>query len=238
MQMLKYFLNSVVFCFIVINLSAQVSGSSVGSSDSIIEGSIDDLQVSPIRLPALQDIGGTPFFSNDYKLASIERKNDITVTNIPVKFNIYNNAIMVMKDGQEMKLESFYQVSYDDIANDGSPKHYVFAQGYPSIDNHTENSVYRIISSGAKVQLLKYLSQKIEEVPTLGDYSRREIVTTEQLYIYIPGGEIKKIKAVRKDLTEALPSMASKIEEIIVANNFKLKSEAEIAFVIDALNNP
>jgi hypothetical protein len=94
------------------------------------------------------------------------------------------------------------------------------------------------VSSGSKVQLLKYVSQKVEDVATLGDYSRRELVLSEQLYVYVPGGNIKRIKASKKDLVEALPAMSAKIDEIASANNLKLKNEAEIAVVVEALNKP
>ncbi len=202
------------------------------------EASIDDLPVKPINLPALSEVGGSPFFSADYILAAVHIKNDVTVTDIPVKFNIYNNAMMVRKDGQDMKLASFDMVSYDEKAADGKVKNFKFRQGYPAIDNHSEQSIYQVVSMGPRVHLLKYLSQKVEDAATLGDYSRREIVTTEQLYIYVPGGEIKRIKPSKQAIVDALPALSAKIDEIANANNLKLKSEAEIAFLVDALNKP
>lgn len=226
---LKLFPAVFLFSFIGLNSSAQTTQ----------EGNIDDLQVKPIHLPALQEVGGSPFFSPDYKTATVQTDKDKIVTEVAVKFNIYSNAMMVkMDDGQELRLESFKLVSYDETGSDGNLKHYKFEQGLPEIDNHNENSVYQVISAGPRVQLLKYLSQKVEDAATLGDYSRRELVITEQLYIYLPGGAIKRIKASKKDLVEALPSMSAKIDEIANANNLKLKSEAEIAIVVEALNQP
>ena len=211
---------------------------SLAGFSQVTEASIDDLQVKPMRLPALQEVGGSPFFSPDYIPASVHIKNDVTVTDVPVKFNIYSNAMMVRKDGQEMKLESFDIVSYDEAGTDGSVKNYKFRQGYPEIDNHTPESIYQVISMGPKVHLLKYLSQKVEDAATLGDYSRREIITTEQLYIYVPGGSIKRIKASKQAIVDALPSLSAKIDEIASANNLKLKSEADIILLVEALNKP
>ena len=91
---------------------------------------------------------------------------------------------------------------------------------------------------GTKVQLLKFLSQKVEDTPTLGDYSRKEIVTTQQLYIYTPNGEIKRIKASKQSLVEALPSLSAKIDEVVTANKLNLKSEADITELVEALNKP
>jgi len=202
-------------------------------------GTIDDLKTSVLRVPALQEVGGSPFLTTDYNMATVLTTTDKTVTEVPVKFNIYSNALMVkMDDGQELKLESFKMVTYDETAADGTVKHYRFEQGLPEVDKNNERSVYMVVSSGSKVQLLKYISQKVEDVATLGDYSRRELVLTEQLYVYVNGGAIKKIKASKKDLVEALPTMSARIDEIASANNLKLKSEAEIAVVVEALNKP
>jgi hypothetical protein len=145
---------------------------------------------------------------------------------------------MIKKDDNEMRLESFKMVSYDDASDPNNIKHIQFGQGYPDIDGHTGKSVYQVLSTGPKAQLLKYITQKVEDANTLGDYSRRELVSTEQLYIYVPGGTIKKIKASKKDVKEALPALSEKIEEIASANNLKLKSESDIVQLVEALNKP
>ncbi|MEO6611499.1 MAG: hypothetical protein ABIT05_05180 [Chitinophagaceae bacterium] len=229
---LKLFPALFLFAFLTLNANAQNAGETQ-------PGTIDDLKTSTLKIPALQEISGSPFLTTDYNMATIQTSTNKIVTDVPVKFNIYSNAVMVkMDDGQELKLEDFKVVSYDETAADGTVKHFRFEQGLPEVDNHSEKSVYQLVSSGSKVQLLKYVSQKVEDVATLGDYSRRELVLTEQLYVYVPGGTIKRIKASKKDLLEALPSMSAKIDEIASANNLKLKNEAEIAVLVEALNKP
>ncbi len=201
------------------------------------DASIEDLQVKPMRLPALAEVGGSPFMTNDYQTASVTLAENKSVSNVPVKFNIYSNAIMVQKNGEDLRLESFVYVSYDENVN-GQVKHVMFGQGYPEIDNHNDKSVYQVLSKGPKVHLLKYISQKVEDAPTLGDYSRRELVTVQQLYIYTPGGEIKRIKASKQSVVEALPALSARIDEVVSANKLNLKSEAGIAELVEALNKP
>lgn len=225
---------SLYFSFSMTAVLAQ-NNPNTGGNQSI---TIDELVVRPIQLPALQEIGGSPFMTENYQTGVITIGDNKVASNIPVKFNIYNNAIMVEKDGKGQKLESFELVSYNVTGNDGIAKQVLFKEGYPEIDNHTDKSVYQVLSMGPKVHLLKYLSQKVEDVPTLGDYSRREIVTIEQLYIFTPGGEIKRIKANKKSVVEALPGLSSKIEEVISANNLSLKNESSITDLIIALNKP
>lgn len=228
---------SMFFVGAVQTISAQETTTN-GNSTQSNEGTIDDLIVKSMRLPALQEIGGSPFMSPDYKTGKVIIDNDLVVSDVPVKFNIFSNAIMVQKDGNEMRLESFKLVTYDDVLDPANIKHFEFGQGFPEVDNHTDKSIYQILSKGANAQLLKYLTQKVEDVNTLGDYNRREIVTTEQLYLYVPGSGIKKIKSGKKDIKDALPALSAKIEEIATSKNLKLKSESEIVMLVDALNKP
>jgi hypothetical protein len=201
------------------------------------DATIEDLNVKPMNLPALAEVGGSPFLTTDYKPASVTLGENKSVANVPVKFNIYSNAIMVQKNGEELRLESFVYVSYDETI-DGQVKHVVFGQGYPDVDNHTGKSVYQILSKGPKVHLLKYISQKVEDAPTLGDYSRRELVKVEQLYIYTPGGEIKRIKASKQSVVDALPALSTQIDQVVSSHKLNLKSESAIAELVEALNKP
>ena len=234
---LKFSLSILLLCFFVSGSYGQGSTNTApDQSNNSQEAGMDDLQLRPIRLPALQEVGGSPFLSNEYKLGTVQVSNEKKVSNVPVKFNIFSNAVMVQKDGAEMKLESFELVSYDEPGNNGAIKHINFKQGYPEIDNHTGTTIYQVLAFGAKIHLLKFLSQKVEDAPTLGDYSRREIVTTQQLYIYIPGGEMKKIKAGKQSVVDALPGMSAKIEETIKTGNLNLKNESDIITLVNALN--
>ena len=229
-----FFTKGLLFGFALMSLSSLF-----GQASPETEATIDDLKVSPMRIPALQEISGSPFLTTDYINATIHLKDNKYVADILVKFNIYNNFIMVkMDDGQELKLDNFKSVTWDEKGEDGTVKHYEFAMGYPEIDKHSDRAVYQVLSAGPNAHLLKYISQKVEDANTLGDYSRRELVKSEQLYLYVPGKDIKKIKASKKDITEALPALASKIEEIAASNNLKLKSESEIVTLVEALNKP
>lgn len=231
----RLFTGLMALLLITITMNAQTG---TNKPDSVQEATIDDLEVKPMRLPTLSEVGGSPFMTPEYKQGNIMIASNKVVPDVPVKFNIYSNAMMLQMDGQEMKLESFYLVTYDEIMNDGTVKHLQFRQGLPDVDNHNSKSVYQVVSDGPKAQLVKYYAQKVEDAATLGDYSRKELVTTEQLYVYTPAGGIKRIKSGKKDLVEALPAMAAKIDEIVTTNNLKLKSEAEIALLIEALNKP
>jgi hypothetical protein len=234
-SILRTVLAGVAF-FCVVSVTAQVTDSAAVKTEV---GTIEDLPAKPFRMPSLAEVGGSPFLSEDFKPATVELGQGRIVTDVPVKFNTFNNAILIKKNGAELKLDFFEGVSYDEKQNDGSTKHFMFKAGYPEIDGHNDNSIYQVLSMGPKVHLLKYISQKVEEVPTLGDYSRREIVTTVQLYVYVPGAGIKKIsKTSKQAVADALPQLSSQIDEIAKTKGLRLKSESDISVLVEELNKP
>lgn len=234
---LKFSLTILFLCFLFSSSTGQGATSTAPDQNgNNPEAGIADLPLMPIRLPALQEVGGSPFLTNDYIIGSVQVSSEKKVANVPVKFNIFSNAVMVQKNGDELKLGTFELVTYDEPGKDGSIKHIYFKQGYPEIDNHTGTSIYQVLAFGPRIHFLKFLSQKVEDAPTLGDYSRREIVTSQQLYIYIPGGEIKKIKTGKQAVVDALPGMTDKIEEAIKAGSLNLKNESDMITLVNALN--
>lgn len=224
-------------------LSCSLGTYSQNTIDSLskMQASINELPAKPFRMPSLQDVGGSPFLSNEYHPGSVELGQGRVVNDVPMKFNTFNNVLMVMREGQELKLEFFEIATYSENDPNGVLKQYRFKAGYPEIDNHNENSIYQVLSMGPKVHLLKFIDQKVEDVPTLGEYSKREIVTNAQYYVYIPGGEMKRIrnlKAGKQSLQEALPNLSDRILEISSSKKLKLKNEGEISTLVEELNKP
>lgn len=232
---MKTFVLSLVLSLFA-TISFAQSNTSPDQATTTNEVTIAELQLKSFRVPALNEIGGSPFLNAEFLAGTVQIEGGKIVTNVPVKFNIYSNVIMVQRDGDEMKLETFDLVSYDNTGTDGSVKHYMFKQGYPEIDKRPTTAVYQVLSYGTKLHLLKYLSQKVEDVQTLGDYGRRELATTQQYYTYVPGGEIKKIKLGKQAIVDALPAMSARIDEIIKSENLGTKSESDLTALVEALN--
>lgn len=221
MKLFSKFLLTIATAFSVTTTNAQTT---------------EDVPVRPVRVPALEDINGSPFLTPEYIPAEVQVTKDIKVNDVPVKFNIYNNVVMVKKNNEEMAINGFELVMFTTTDNSGTKMTVRLKAGYPSVDIHTEKSIYQVLSIGEKVHVIKYLSQKVQDANTLGDYSRKELVTTEQLYLYIPGGNIIQVKKGKQAFIDALPAMTDKIEEICTANKLKFKKEADMITLADELN--
>jgi hypothetical protein len=231
---MKTFVMTMILGLITATGFAQTT--SPDQTTQTTEVTMAELQLVPFRMPSLTDVGGSPFLHQEYKNGFVQFNGGRYVTNVPVRFNTFNNIIMVQRDGDELKLESFEFVSYEEAGSNGNMKKYMFRQGYPEIDNRPATAVYQVLAYGPKLHLVKFISQKVEDAATLGDYSRREIVTTQQLYTYIPGGDMKKIKAGKQGIVDAVPALASNIDEIVKSKSLNLKSESDLAELVDALN--
>ena len=218
------------------NVTIAQEGTVPDQTNGTAELNINDLPLRSVNVPALTDVGGSIYMTNDFIPATIRLKNGGVVRNIPVKFNIYNNAIVVKKDGSEQKIEPFEEVTYYVSGSNGIAKAVIFREGYPDIENHGPNSVYEVLVDGSKLQLIKYHSQKVEDAPTLGDYSRRELVKSQQLYLYIPGGEIKKVSMGKKAISSSFPAFATQADEIVKAKSLNLKSESDLIQLVEELN--
>jgi hypothetical protein len=226
------------FCFFNVQSIAQENTATAPdhTSNNTDGLSIADLQLKPIRLPALAEVGGSMFLTNDYVTGTIQLGSGGVVRNVPVKINVYSNAVMVQKEGQDMKLESFEMVSYNETTSSGAENLVIFRQGYPETDGHPATAVYKVLAYGPKLHLLKFLSQKVEDAPTLGDYSRRELTTSQQLYFYVPGGEMKKVKMGKQAIADAVPAFVAKADEIIKAKGLNLKNENDLVLLTEELN--
>lgn len=234
---LKMLMTGMMLTTTVFFASAQTEVSSAPDHTAgSVELNINDLPLRSLRLPNLSEVGGSIYMNRDFVPAEIRLKDGGVVKNIPVKFNMYNNALMVKKDGSEWKVEPFESATYTEYNTAGEPKQITFRTGYPEVDNHIQHAIYQVLAYGSKVQLLKYYTQKVEDAPTLGDYSRRELATSQQLYIYVHGGEIKKISLGKKAISGSFPSLAEKADEIVKEKNLNLKNESDLIQLIDELN--
>jgi hypothetical protein len=225
-----------VFAFITLNVNAQENSATAPDNNTAnTDATMADLPLKPLRLPSLAEVGGSIFLTPDFNLAVVQLSNGTIVRNVPVKFNIFNNAVVVQRDGQELKLESFDLIDYT-YTSAGTEKHVLLSQGYPDIDNHSPATIYQVLAKGPKVHLLKFLTQKVEDAPSLGEYSRRELVTSHQLYVYFSGSEIKKISTGKKAVSEVLSQWSATIDEIVKAKSLNLKSESDLVALIEELN--
>lgn len=189
----------------------------------------------PIVLLNVMDISGSPYLSTEYKTGFVKVKSGYHEDGVPVRFNIYKNVIEFKQKGIELTLDDLDIAMYFDVPGDSNSLR-IFKTGYPAIEKQKESSIYEVLAMGDKAHLLKYFSQKVEEVKSMGDYDKKELNTYSNLYLFIPGKGIEKIKADKKAVMNHFPGQEDKIEALIKDNKLNLKKENDLAELITLIN--
>lgn len=189
-----------------------------------------------IKLPEFSNVQGSPYLHPDFQSALVRLKSGLNANTL-VKFNIYGNEIIFSQNNNELALDSVDYVRYEAPDKDGKMGLIRLKSGFPSIGKLTQSTIYQLLDSGLSLQLLKYSSQHIDEVKALGMAPYKEFITKEEYYVHIPGEGIKKIKADKRSVLEALPQYAQRIEELVKQKNLNLKKEADLVILVAALNN-
>ena len=132
------------------------------------------------------NVEGFPFLHNGCNLAFVRVRSGFSASGVQVKFNIYSNEIIFIKDGNEMALDSVDFASNTAIGKKGEPELINLKTGFPEIDGNTSNTIYQVLDSGSKIQLLKYYSQKLEDVRRLGETILRDLLPAKFIISKLP----------------------------------------------------
>jgi len=189
-----------------------------------------------IKLPEFANVQGSPYLHPDFQPAFVRLKSGFSANTL-VKFNLFGNEIIFLQNNNELALDSVDYVSYEAPNKDGKMGLIRLKSGFPAIGKLTQSTIYQLLDSGVNLQLMKHTSQHIDEVKPLGMAPYKEFITKEEYYIHITGEGIKKIKADKRSVQEALPQYARQIEELVKQKKLNLKKETDLVILVAALNN-
>lgn len=210
---------------------AQLTSSTFGSGASMTFSARGGL-----RLPNLENVDGSPYLDNEFHSANVRTKSGFDTTNVKVKFNVYGNEFVFLKNGVEYALDDFYFLSYPEVAN-GTVREKVFQSGFPSIGALNDNTIYEVLKSGPKYSLLKHMTKKLEDVKTMGEYNKKEFITKSDFYVFsAKDDKIQKLKADKKSVIALFPDQEEKIKSIVDSKDLSLKKEADLVILFDELN--
>ncbi len=189
-----------------------------------------------LKLPNMENVDGSPYLDNEYHPANIRTKSGFDTSDVKVKFNVYGNEFIFVKNGVEYALDDFYFLSYPEIKN-GEVKERVFQSGFPSIGSFNDNTIYEVLKSGVKFSLLKHMSKRLEDVKTMGEYNKKEFVSKSEYYVFsAKDDKIQKLKADKKSIIAMFPDQEEKIKSIIDSKDLSLKKEADLIILFEELN--
>lgn len=180
------------------------------------------------------DIEGSPYLNEAFVTAYVETNAGYKATNVLVRFNIYTNAFEFKQNNSIFELVNvkLVKIMQDDF---DSSAYRLFATGFPAVDGHSNTSFYEVLNRKNKIQLIKYYSQKLEDVKTMGFYNKKQLALTVTYYLFQEGMQPQKIKLNESALLKALPDYADQIRKIKNEQKLALKQEKDVAALLDSL---
>ena len=186
-------------------------------------------------------IKGSPFWTDEYKLASLYDNENKLVKTLPVKFNIATNEVYFLQNGEELVLDDNTKVNtiifFD--KNDTSKINSVFVRSIPnaSIKGKPEVAFAQVMNLG-DIRLLKYTSR------TVDPYYRDSLFGTQKKYQFkdmtfyylASSSRVDKLKRLNEqNLIPLLPNSSSNWK-FIKENKLDLKKEPDVIAFLNYLN--
>lgn len=193
----------------------------------------------PFTPSANNDISGSAFINQDWKLCLIKLKDGRYFKDVPVRLNIFDQTVHYLSANTGVEMEApkglITEVQINDTIESGKITIHSFCAGLKPIDSNDENSFYEVLDTG-KADLLLQKKVKIIETKTLGSpVAEKEYRLFQEYYIRMNETLVKcrKSKSFFMELFEDKKNM---VEHYIDDNKIKFRSEKDFLLVVSYYN--
>lgn len=183
-------------------------------------------------IPTMQstDIEGSPLLSDEWNMGSVKFKADNRrADSIQLKFNIPGNTLYFLRDGTTYEfVDDVYEFTMN-LSAEGKVQPVVYRNGYPATGKQTTITFYEVLAEGPRVQLLRHTEKLIAETYVYNSPPKKHYDNVSTLYVYdAVAQKISKIKLKRSSVTDALPELEKKIDQLCEQHQWDLKSVEEL----------
>jgi hypothetical protein len=210
-----------------------------GFSEKPFETTIEvfDANGRPFANPAI-DIAGSPFFTDEWKYATVLLNSNKEIENIKLRLNLQTQEIhFLSKNVTEMAIPAgvVKEVRFYNSPGDAKPLA-EFQCGFPAIDNQNANSFYQVLSSG-KVPFLCSLRKSVsEQKDGLSGEIKKEFVEYEDYYVFA-GGAMTRVKKDKAFVINLLKDKEDQVKAFMAEKKFRFKSFDDITQIIAYYNS-
>jgi hypothetical protein len=198
---------------------------------------IQDMYITSraVDVSLFDKIDGSPYLDEEPMQSYIRLKTGEQFNNVWIRFNIYNNEILLEQKGDQiLALQNIDSVAFSRKSKEGEfVKFVILKTGFPAIGTYNEQSFYEILYSGKDICFLKYYKTTIEKIKKMGMPDKDAFITTKEYYIYKPSSRtMTKVKLNKKNITEVLEGYPNFKETKNTAADFKTEQS-----IINLLDN-
>jgi hypothetical protein len=181
---------------------------------------------------ANDNIKGTPYLFEEWRTGTVYMKSGAKTTTFPLKFNSYNDQLIFKYEEQAYIVEN--NVKEFELAAEGGSLR--FRRGLPAVDKNTGDTYYQVLVDGSKAVLLKRYAKILGEAQQYNAAPIKEYTTVEVFYMYIPGGNIVKLKKDKNSLLDAAGDKRAQMESLINRMDTKMNRESDLIRLLNAYN--
>jgi hypothetical protein len=177
-------------------------------------------------------VKGSPYLLEDWCTGTVYMKSGAKASSFPLKFNTYTNQLVFQHEGQTYVVEN--NVKEFELKPAGNSL--IFRRNFPDIDKNTAESYYQVLADGSRAVLLKRHYKQLNDVQQYNAAPIKEYTTIEVYYVYIPGGNIVRLKKDKSSLLEAAGEERARMENLINKLDVKPSRESDLIKLFQAYN--
>ena len=227
---MKYLLFIIVSDLFFLNSFSQT----VASANAFGMNAYD---ISGKPLASKGPAGGSPMLNSNWGKGLVKFTNGNWASDVELQFNLRENELYFRKNNQSFSFVDSVQefiLAYEEEEVSYSVQ---YRSGYPSIGKNNSLQFFEVVQDGSWLQLLKLTTKVLVERNNYGRGKEKEYRQSYEWYVFnVKKRKISRIKKDKSSLQQALPDYSEQIKQLANEKGYKLRSEEEIAELINLLN--
>lgn len=211
------------------------------SRDGVLVLYGSDATATNKRIP-YERISGSPFWKDEFLMATLISKDNQVLTKAPVKLNLYTNEVYFKNAAGEVRVPNKGLVTKILFYGTDTSRQVmaVFENNLPNIaetNPNAENPSYVQVMNNGEVQLLKYIKMQFITADSLFGTMKRYYFSDRVFYfLNTKYGQTFKLKKLNIESVTDQLNLDSGEREWIRKNQLSLKKEEEVVEFLNYLN--
>ena len=187
---------------------------------------LQDIQGRVITEQSYTDVIGSPFLNDAFVNGNVVLTNGVKFKSVLLKYSSYNDELFFKNPKDESLLSFVVPVKSFELLGQ------TYVNGFPGIDNFTENSFYELIANSSVKLLLKNFKTILENKP-YNSASVEKKFEDNKIYYVFKAGKMKRFKPSKKDFMETFADKSSEIDIFLKKEKVDFKNNADLVKVFE-----
>lgn len=192
--------------------------------------------------PGKKELQGDIFLFENWTVGNINLKSGKTISNIPIKYNILNQELVMMKDGRLMGVKLNFVNSFNLLSNEWNYIEF-FVNNDWTIDLEPRNGIYQKLSEIDEYGLIKvtkvvYVEKAQSQHYASIDTGQKDGKYEKKEFLYFLNTSTKNLDKVPRSKKKLIEYFGREdISSFIKTYNIDFKSEVGLINLVDHINS-